>query len=271
MRRRLRWVHLSIALLFVGRVASASLFGEENVTLGSILAENVKQTADIAQTLRYVRSLTEEASDIAHFASDSVKVVSNIRLMFTNPVEFSRYVLRSWATAYPEVRDIYAHTVDIRMALSELNDPEFYRTYDPHAYVRAFDALQNVERGAYEIALRSADKWHIVESHDPALDAIETMHKQAIDAFQEMADSLNGSGMSPQRAQVHTAKTSTISMLASVEAARALEKMVTHQQVAFTMQQDSADADLKKLRVMEREALMVKLNWSLRPAVGSAQ
>jgi len=254
-----------ILVLLLCRAAAASMFGEENVTLGSILAENVKQTYDISETLRYVHSLTEEASDIANFANSAVKAVNNVRFLLQNPTEFSKYVLRSWATAYPEVRDIYAHTIDIRMAMGELRNPEFYAHYDPYAYVRAFDSLQNIERGAYEIAIRSADKWGILRAHDPALKAIEEQHRMALDTFSEVAHAINTTGLSPQAAQVLAAKSSTITSLASVEAAETLQRMIGHQQVTFALQQDSADSDLAKMRMMEREATMIQLDWRLRP------
>jgi hypothetical protein len=269
--KRVRSCMIAALLVLLARTARASALGEENLTLGSILAENIKQTADISATLKNIRSLTEEASDIANFANAAVKSVNNVRLLISDPVEFSRYTLRSWAAAYPEIRDIYAHTIDIRMAVEELKDPAFYENYDPYAYVRAFDALQNIEIGAYEIAIRAADRWNIVGSHDPALKVIEAQHKMAFETFEEVADALNRDGLSPQQATALAAKSSAISGLAAVEAAYTLEKMVGHQEVVFTVQQDSAESDLTKMNSMEIEAVQIGMGWRRRPEKGSQQ
>ncbi len=249
-----------------GSTAAASMLGEENGPLAAILAENIKQTFNIAETLRYVRSLTEEASDIARFTNASVKSVNNARLLLTNPVEFSQYVLTGWMRQYPEIHEIYANTIDMRLSIEELNDPEFYRHYDPYAYVRAFDALQNVERGAYEIAIRSTDKWHTLEGQDAVLKALAGQHREALEDFRQVAAAINSIGLSPQQAAVHAAKTSAISALADVEAAAALKKMTGHQQTTFLVQQSHEEAEQIKLRVMEGEAQRYRIDWRLRPA-----
>jgi hypothetical protein len=106
------------------------------------------------------------------------------------------------------------------------------------------------------------------EPHDEALAVLREEHLAANDALNEVAAVLNGLGLSPNRAQVYTAKTTAITAMASVQAATALEKMAHLQQVEFMRQADTSNAATTERQRMLFDAARIGIDWRLRPSGG---
>jgi hypothetical protein len=261
-----RWLPF-IAVLLVADNAAAIPFLED-LSIATVIKQNIEQAVRAKKTLQMVRDLSAEMSDVAFFARDAVQTANNVRLIIEDPAKFARYTLEGWADTYPEVHQILAHTIDARMALSDLSDPEFYRVYDPYAYVRTFDSLQNVSHGAYDIAARAVDLWGVHDSHDKTMTQIHKEHEAATDAFRDFATALNFLGISPTRAQVHTARHTAISMMASVQAAAALERIGARSEVQFMEEHAASENARVRRQQMQADFARVRLDWNLNPVGG---
>jgi conjugal transfer/entry exclusion protein len=82
-RRRARWGRLPCALLLSGslvlraRVAEASIFGEENATLGAILGEDIAQLAEMIKTVAGIAAQIEQLKAIVQQGGQVLHGVSN--------------------------------------------------------------------------------------------------------------------------------------------------------------------------------------------------
>jgi hypothetical protein len=259
MRRRAWLVGM---MLLVALPAQAIPFAED-ATLFAIWKQNIEQAIKADATLNFMREFSREISDVGKFARDAVKAGNNVRLILEDPERFARLAAASWASNFPEVHEIIGNVIDARLALQELSDPEFYRTYDPYAYVRAFDSLQNVNHGAYEVAARAVDLWGIHDAHDATLKMLREQHQASVEAFKEVGGAINQ--LSPLEAQVHTARTSNLTALASIQAATVLERMAIQTEMRFMGDGATSENDRVRRTQMQADFARIRMDWNLDP------
>lgn len=269
--RRIAAGAVSILMLVVGAAlyatpARASIVGEENVTLASILAQSIQQTVAVKKTLEFVRETTALARDTAGFARESVQVGKNLKMLLEHPGDFARHATHAWAFAFPELQDALANAIETRRAVRDLADPSDMDTYDPYAYVRMYDRLRSATGNAFEAMAYSVDFWDVNASHDAMLDSLVKQHDIAVDNLERLAWAINTSTLSPVQASVHTAQSSAVSAAAQVEAAATLQRMsrtqelqMMHQLDAATRQQQAYDSQ------MDAAMQMFMPSWDLDP------
>ena len=228
--RAFKWV-VAVGLCLVAALpAQASMWGEENLTLGAILTENIKQVFSLEETIARLREMTALARDSAAFARESMQVSKNLHAIATHPADFAEHATRGWNAAFPELGDIVANVEQARLSADAVAHPGSLDAYDPYVYVRFIDRVRFLQGSSFEVLAHGADPWDINGRYDAMLQTLEDQHTVAQDLLANAVDLVNGSGLSPVQASVSTAQTSAVSATAQVQAAATLQRIARTQE-----------------------------------------
>jgi hypothetical protein len=257
-----------LGLLLVPSPARASAFGEENVTLGAMLAEQIKQSAQMAEALTTAEKALTAARDTVRFASDAVQVVQNAQLIVRDPIGYLTANARQFAKSFPESRALLADGIEIRNRVSDLRHMSGH--YDPYALDRTLVDLRGVNDNAYALISRAVDQWGIYEANADTMQTLRDLHGQT---NQLVARALTA--MNPQLAAVSTAQSSALAAEAAVQQAAMMNELLNiqkqHYMDALSASNDAKRQVLDSWRApFDPYALDVKIHpWSLDLVSGS--
>lgn len=233
-----------VVVFAMPKASHASMFGEENATLGAILTQVTNSASGIRQNFDELRRTTQLASETASFAREMVQVGKNMHTIIENPAEFAAYMTRSWYRAYPELYGSLADIYSVRESIYQASHPEDMLQYDAYAYVRAFDRMASSTDNGFEVWAHAVDRWGINKPHDDAIRGISEQRRIAVENLAKVAGVINASGLSPAQASIYTAQSSAVSAVAQAEAAASLSSLVRTTSLAITsMAHGSANAN----------------------------
>lgn len=265
-------VLVGVTLIFGGPSrALASLFGEENITLAAILAEALEHTAQLRNTFEQVKKTTAFARDTALFTKESVQVARNIRAIIDQPSLFSSYIQTSWSQAFPDLAESIRNVEAVREAMGQVATGDGILVYDPHAFVRAIDALGNLRGGGFEVMAHAVDFWGVNDPHDEAIRAIHQLHTESADNLDVLNKAIAGDGMTAREAAVHGARAQALTAEAQIRTASTMERLArtVELQAMRDMAADAKAASQDHDMVLDATQMHVQ-GWRLDPLGGGA-
>lgn len=216
---------LVVAILIPAHEAAASVFGEENVTLGAILAEQIRENAQFAQQLLTIKQVLTTARDGVNLARDAVQVVQNVRMIVDDPEGYLKANAMQFLRAFPEAEGLMRDTIAIRKEIGALKKGEYTR-YDPYAFEQVFIDLHKLNNDMYSSIARVVDTWGISDSQDELMQSLRTSHRKSAELIATMTADQALNLLTPQRAAVYNAQAAAIDAQASVEAAAMYQEML---------------------------------------------
>ncbi|MFC1609855.1 hypothetical protein ACFL6C_02765 [Myxococcota bacterium] len=206
----------------LGRPVHASMFGEENVILGKLLATELREALEIAEAVVTIKEALAVAKETAAFARDAVQVVQNIALIIDDPIGYLRANALQFVKSFPEVNSIMRDVATIKATIRNFGE---FRGYDPYAFARVLEDLRRQQDAAYELVIHAVDHWGINDPHDQMLEQLRENQQRAAEIVAEIAhDSLIGR-LTPQAAAVYAAQAAGIDAQASVEVAAWMQEL----------------------------------------------
>lgn len=214
---------LCLVLLCPGH-ARASAFGEENITLLAILAEQVKQTFDMAETLSYLQSTLELARQTTSFARSSVEAVASVGMILEDPDAFMAAQAESFVHSFPAVNAIMTDVLAIKESIRHIDDPVDH--YDPYAFAKVLVDLRSTKDAAYDVVAHTIDYWGIGDPHDEMIENLRAEQAAASQVLNDIEVLTGLNALTPQAAQALGAKAAAIDANASVESAAIQNEML---------------------------------------------
>jgi hypothetical protein len=255
-----------LVLLLGTRSVHASMFGEENLQLGTLVTQGITQAKKVRETLEYVRQTTEFARDTAFFAQQAVQVERNMEALVANPARLFAHSTQAWRKSFPELQDILEHTYDIRQSMEAIQRPQDMPLYDPYAYVRAFDSMHTMQHSGFEALAHAVDRWGVNDPHDESIQALKSYHDIADKNLTRLAEVINTTGLSPVQASIYTAQATSASAAAQVQAAATLEHISRNMELMITGQAAQESEEDALLNVQAAGAVNMHLkSWRLEP------
>ena len=227
-----------LVVLLTPAPARASAFGEENVTLGAMLAEMVKQSAQMAEAVSTAEKALTAARDTARFASDAVQVVQNVELIVHDPVGYLTANARQFVKSFPEARALLSDGIEIRNRIADLRHMSGH--YDPYALDRTLVDLRGVNNNAYALISRAVDQWGVFEANADTMASLKALHDQTNQLVGRALTTMN-----PQMAAVTTAQSSALAAEAAVQQAAMINELLAIQKQHY-MDQVSGANDAKR-------------------------
>lgn len=231
--RRLR-VAFCLAFLctFTPRQAQASMFGEENVILGSILAEQVKETLQITQAVITIKEGLGVMRDTANFARDAVQVVQNVKLIMDDPVGYMKANAMVFMKSFPEVEGVVREASALKKRFLNLGSGR----YDPYAYFAVLQDIKETSSDAYSTTVHAVDQWRLSEQHDDMIERLREAKGFSSNLVQNVYDV---TGISPQMAQVYNAQSSALIADATIDLAAMYQDMILDMKLRFQAERES--------------------------------
>jgi hypothetical protein len=221
-----------LAVLCANTPAKASVFGEENVTLGAILTEIMMQSKDIAETAYYLKEGFGVAQDTMQLLADATGAVKNVALIVKNPAEFAQWAYRSWLAAFPPLREIRRHVESIQGSVRQLKSVD-WEHWTPGAFAAVVNDLRDMEGRAYRITLHSEDMFGVVASKEEMHGAITRDHERAVKTLNELSGWISGKRLGHKEAAVSSAKSDAVAAVNAARSAAALHELATQQEHEF--------------------------------------
>ena len=241
--------------------ARASIFGEENVILGNILAQEVKDSLQLAEAVVTIRQTLGVMRDAAAFARNAVQTVQNIALIVKDPVGWLKANAIQFAHAWPELQDLQTDVVAIKEMMRSMGDPMHY---DPWAFAHMLQDLRETQKGAYELVVRAVDQWGISSVHDEMLAQLREDQQRAAKVISEIAEASLIGQMTPQAAASYSAKSAAITAKATVELAAIQQEILRIMKLRLIGEVE----DINRARVLYHDGAkknleMIPDDWNL--------
>jgi len=154
MRRRPEAILALAATLLVSRPSAASMFGEENVHLATLVGLNIQELADIATLIAHVKYLLQGVNEVAAGVRQSYRIYQNIRHYSLD--DLKRDAKRGLVAAFPDLRDIEREIGLLQANGRAIDDGAFFTHVDRHDS-KTYEALSSSYRYGFRSAL-----WPIV-------------------------------------------------------------------------------------------------------------
>ena len=268
MKRLLRNILIACSVLISwSGVATASMFGEENVQLVMLVKQGFEQAAQVRETLEYLEKTTRFARDTAVFAQESVQVGRNIETLLKDPGAFFDHATHTWNEQFPEIQQILENSYGLRQALSDSKNTKDLPLYDPYAYVNAFNKMHSMNDSGFEALAHAVDFWRVNEPHDKAIEVLAVQHEKSLANLKNLASVINTTGLSPVEASIYTAHATSTSAAAQVQAAATLEHISRNLELAIIGHEAQSAADRALLSIQATGAANLRSkSWRLDPA-----
>jgi hypothetical protein len=255
---------LLILLVLFSRTSAASMFGEENIQLGALVAQGIAQAEKVQSTLDYVRQTTEFVRDTAAFAREAVQVERSVEMLLTDPALLFAHSEAAWRQAFPELEDILGHSREIKLSIEAARRSFRAPLYDPYAYVRVLDSLHDKKHGSFEALAHAIDDWGLNDPHDAAIRILKDHYKIAEENLSRLATAVNISGISPTQAAIYTAQATSAAAAAQVQAAATLDHISRNLELMITDQVAQVSKDAAQFSVQAAGAVQTQLkSWRL--------
>lgn len=271
LRQRKQVARVSVVLcllLLRPSVGRASIFGEENVILGSILAEKVRNTAQFGAMLENIRTSIRFARDGARLVRDAVVVANNVALIAKDPVGYMKANAQQFINSFPEGEGF---TNELRAVRGTLRNAGRPKDYNPYAFAHLLESAQRTGASAYAVAVRAVETWGVTEEHDELLKELNEKRATASALAEDIKKKSKMGQMTPQAAAIYTATTSAIEAEAGVASAMMLGEILRIEKIRFMNDVQSANAQ-RAMETTKRKSIMSETeSWALPVGPGKAR
>ncbi len=226
-----RFLAACLIVVAIPSGASASIFGEENAILGQMLAQEFRQSAQLAAAVQQISQGVQLARAAVSFANDAVQVVENIEQIIKDPVGFLKSNALSFAKSFPGVTGLIADTKMLERRVRYFGQG-IEGTYNPYAFLRVLDDVKAMQ-GGYHPVQKLVDKWHISDPHYEAIEDLRAQRERTAGLLSDLSRDVALHRLNPQRAAVYDAQASVIAADAAVEIATIERNMLLKEQLEF--------------------------------------
>lgn len=208
--------------------ARASMFGEENVILGGILAQAVKESAQFGAALATMKETLDLARKGARLTNDAVQIARNITLIAEDPEGYLRANSLQFVHAFEGTAGLAQDIAAIRESARGQS-----RRYNPYAFASALESAKQTSGAAFHLAIRFVDQWGINDVHDKILEDLVEQEQSATKILSDVAKRSLIGEMTPQAASIYASQSAAITATANTRSAIFLEQLIRIEKMRF--------------------------------------
>lgn len=267
MIKRLLMTGITLLSLYPLR-ASASIMGEENMTLLSILQQSVKQTLAIKDTLVSLRETAQAANETARATQHAVEATPRIKALLDDPKKFFADSERAWGATFPRVGAFHRSSSKSSGSVKKLTGLDLHYDEASGSVIRHTQDLAQDAGNVFEQWTRKVDTWGFSDAHDEIMSLLEKHHRMALSNFADLATSVDLSLLTPMGAAVHSARAAAIEAIAVVESTGALHDLARNDKIRFMREvQEETTRRIEHAQEVAQGLASVAHHWDMRPAL----
>ncbi|MEL6196027.1 MAG: hypothetical protein AAFQ77_03125 [Myxococcota bacterium] len=235
------------SLMFTPTDADASIFGEENVVLGNILATNLQSLNSINNSIEVMSDSLDTAREAASYANDAVKVVENISMIISDPVGYTKANAKLFASSFPEIEALKYDTQRLKQNLQNI---DFDGEYDPYMTRLVLEEVQEMDN-PFHAMVELLDEWDVSDPHNQIMQHARENQDRAVSVQAQINTELQNGDLTPQEAAVYNAQAAAITAEATTQTTLILNDLVKLEKARFANEFEtslrSRDAWLKQV------------------------
>lgn len=260
-RRYARMIALCLFAL-VPLTARASIFGEENAILGQMLAQDFRQSAQLAAAVQQISQGVQLARATVAFANDAVQVVENVEQIVKDPIGFLKSNAISFAKSFPGVAGLMQDSQTLERRIRYFGQG-INNTYNPYAFLRVLDDVKAMQ-GGYHPLQKLVDKWNVSEPHYQAIEDLRAHRERTAGLISSVSNDVAFHKLNPQRAAVYNAQASVITADTNVEMAALQHDLAAERQMRLVTELEAnAKIRAEKLTSDTQGRANIPSTWDL--------